>query len=259
MKLKHLESALSSIQREFPSPKVELEQYPTSVNLAACVGLTALENGDIGEGMSSLDLGCGTGMLANCCALLGTDYVIAVDCDEEALQIANENARSLDLEDTIEMILAKVKVPPAKQRGNSKPFNSRQGGNKSKGGRGKGRGRGRQGRDGNNQQQSGPPIALELSSGIADDGLPLCSNCVDTVITNPPFGTKENAGMDVQFLRAAIRLARRAVYSFHKTSTRAYLLKTLGEEWGLEVKVVAEMKVKLKKTAAVFKCLVTRS
>lgn len=241
MKLKHLESALSSIQREFPSPKVELEQYPTSSNLAAWVGLTALENGDIGEGMSSLDLGCGTGMLANCCALLGTDYVIAVDCDEEALQIASENAESLDLEDTIEIILAKVKVPPAKQTGNS-----RQGGNKSKGGRGKGRGRGRQGRGGNNQQQSGPTIALEMSSGIAADGLPLRSDCVDTVITNPPFGTKENAGMDIQFLRAAIRVARRAVYSFHKTSTRAYLLKTLGEEWGLEVKVVAEMKVKLK-------------
>ena len=249
MKLKHLESALSSIQRDFPSPKVELEQYPTSANLAAWIGLTALENGDIGEGKSCLDLGCGTGMLACCCALLGTEYVLAVDCDVDALQIANQNAQRLDMEDTIEMILAKVNVPlPAKNsnHGNRSTI-SRQGVNKAKGGRGRGRGKGRQGRGGNNQKQPIQPVALnpmpKISSGVADDGLPLCSNCVDTVITNPPFGTKENAGMDVQFLRAAVRLARRAVYSFHKTSTRPYLLKTLGEEWGLEVKVVAEMKV----------------
>ena len=48
--------------------------------------------------------------------------------------------------------------------------------------------------------------------------------------------------MDVQFLRAAVRLARRAVYSFHKTSTRDYLVRTLQDEWNLDVKVVAEMK-----------------
>jgi predicted RNA methylase len=64
---------------------------------------------------------------------------------------------------------------------------------------------------------------------------------VDTVITNPPFGTKNNEGIDVQFLRTAIRLARSAVYSFHKTSTRQYLLKLL-TSWGLNVEVVAEMK-----------------
>ena len=63
-----------------------------------------------------------------------------------------------------------------------------------------------------------------------------------TVVTNPPFGTKDNAGIDLQFLYTATRLARRAVYSFHKRSTRQFLLKTIQEDWGYsEAKVVAEM------------------
>lgn len=42
----------------------------------------------------------------------------------------------------------------------------------------------------------------------------------DTVILNPPFGTKHNAGMDVKFLKVAFSLAKNSVYSLHKTSTR---------------------------------------
>lgn len=42
----------------------------------------------------------------------------------------------------------------------------------------------------------------------------------DTVITNPPFGTKNNKGMDVTFLRTALDIATDSVYSLHKTSTR---------------------------------------
>ncbi|KAM3608252.1 uncharacterized protein V6R79_021859 [Siganus canaliculatus] len=42
----------------------------------------------------------------------------------------------------------------------------------------------------------------------------------DTVIMNPPFGTKHNQGMDMKFLRAALTMAKTAVYSLHKTSTR---------------------------------------
>lgn len=41
-----------------------------------------------------------------------------------------------------------------------------------------------------------------------------------TVITNPPFGTKNNKGMDVTFLRTALDIATDSVYSLHKTSTR---------------------------------------
>lgn len=42
----------------------------------------------------------------------------------------------------------------------------------------------------------------------------------DTVILNPPFGTKNNAGMDMKFLQAAISMTNGTIYSLHKTSTR---------------------------------------
>lgn len=66
---------------------------------------------------------------------------------------------------------------------------------------------------------------------------------ISTVLTNPPFGTKnDNAGIDLQFLRTATRLARQSVYSFHKRSTRTFLLKTIQEDWGYHnAEVVAEM------------------
>ena len=262
MKLKHLESALSSIQREFPSPKVELEQYPTSAHLAAWVGLTCLQNEDIGPHRSCMDLGCGTGMLALSCALLETDLVIAVDCDEEALDVAKQNCISILGDDTdeeesgtshVEFVLAKINAPTAtraepQQQQRQQPHPSR-----SKGGRGRGHGGGK-GRGGRNQhhgaaqhqqyQHAAPMLLLTLHASDEnpyEDGLPFSSSCVDTVITNPPFGTKDNAGMDLQFLRTAIRLARRAVYSFHKTSTRPFLIKTC-QAWGLQVQVVAAMK-----------------
>jgi hypothetical protein len=44
----------------------------------------------------------------------------------------------------------------------------------------------------------------------------------DTVIMNPPFGTKRR-GADTEFLRAAARIARGAIYSLHKSSTRGHI------------------------------------
>ena len=44
----------------------------------------------------------------------------------------------------------------------------------------------------------------------------------DVVIMNPPFGTRRK-GADMDFLRAAFRLASESVYSLHKSSTRAYI------------------------------------
>lgn len=58
MRLKHLEASLSSLQREFADPKIELEQYPTCPLLAACVMDTAIKRDDIGNpGQDCLDLG----------------------------------------------------------------------------------------------------------------------------------------------------------------------------------------------------------
>uniref|UniRef100_A0A672JSC9 Methyltransferase-like protein 5 n=2 Tax=Sinocyclocheilus grahami TaxID=75366 RepID=A0A672JSC9_SINGR len=59
----------------------------------------------------------------------------------------------------------------------------------------------------------------------------------DTVIMNPPFGTKHNQGIDMQFLRTAISMASTAVYSLHKTSTRDHIQKK-ANDWKVK-KVIA--------------------
>lgn len=46
----------------------------------------------------------------------------------------------------------------------------------------------------------------------------------DTVIMNPPFGTKIK-GADMHFLRVACSLGPQQVYSLHKSSTRSHIHK----------------------------------
>ena len=143
----------------------------------------------------------------------------------------------------VELIHATVKYDPPKK---DKQKGGRVGRGGGRGGRGrKARGGGRGNSNSNTSSTSTPQneqLYRHPSDSNEDDGIPLPSNVVDTVITNPPFGTKNNEGIDVQFLKTAIRLSKKAVYSFHKTSTRTFLLKLLREKWGLNAEVVAEMK-----------------
>ncbi|GMH74512.1 hypothetical protein TL16_g06485, partial [Triparma laevis f. inornata] len=81
-----------------------------------------------------------------------------------------------------------------------------------------------------------------------DDGIEFSDDTFDVVLTNPPFGTKNNAGIDVAFLKTACRLSKNVVYSFHKTSTREYLMRKINEEWGFKGEVAAEMKFEVKAT-----------
>ena len=48
----------------------------------------------------------------------------------------------------------------------------------------------------------------------------------DTILMNPPFGTKLK-GIDMEFLRVATKIAKSAIYSLHKTSTRDHVLRYL--------------------------------
>lgn len=66
----------------------------------------------------------------------------------------------------------------------------------------------------------------------------------DTVIMNPPFGTKNNAGIDMKFLEVAIRLSSNVVYSLHKSSTRDYVLSRVAQ-LGAKGTVVAELRYDL--------------
>jgi len=62
---------------------------------------------------------------------------------------------------------------------------------------------------------------------------------IDTVIMNPPFGTK-NKGIDMLFLKKATEIANTSVYSLHKTSTREHITKTV-KAWGFEAEVLAQL------------------
>ncbi|KAJ4434811.1 rRNA N6-adenosine-methyltransferase METTL5 [Periplaneta americana] len=66
----------------------------------------------------------------------------------------------------------------------------------------------------------------------------------DTVIMNPPFGTKHNRGIDMKFLQTALDLATTSVYSLHKTSTRDHIL-TKAADWGVKAQVLAELRFDL--------------
>ena len=129
--------SLGNVNASFPSPKVSLEQYPTSAHLAASVALAARDRGDMFDGCRALDLGCGTGMLAFSCALVlkslpsesddekdedeeeqqRTTKVTGVDVCREALERAIENAEIMteaELMDDgdVEFVRAKLRYEP---------------------------------------------------------------------------------------------------------------------------------------------------
>ena len=69
----------------------------------------------------------------------------------------------------------------------------------------------------------------------------------DTVLINPPFGTKQNSGIDMKFLKIGLKLARNSVYSLHKTATRDHIKKK-AIEWKTKANVVAELRYNLPQT-----------
>lgn len=338
MKRKQLESALSCMTYEFPQPNITLEQYPTDPELASYVVWYAYDvRQDIGPGRSSLDLGCGTGILLCGMALLQTDLVLGIDCDTMALQIAQQNVQTMKWNDDdnssqIDFICASVSdfsnddsndnstndtTVQQQEQQDDKPFDdnndglndcngdndsnntghnnhnndsgndddenndrddddcvairskqsdnrrrpkqgqpppSKQGGfGRFDGGKSRKKGgRHRKNNFPNNTNNTNSICSTNRIRSIImldNDGIPLRSNCVDTVMMNPPFGTKNNAGMDLRFLRTGCRLARRAVYSFHKSSTtQSFLVPYIQTQWHYaKVEIIAQMKFAIPK------------
>lgn len=191
MTLKHLESYLQQIDG-FEEPKIELEQYATPPHIAALM-LNVIDSqySDLEDNFVA-DLGCGTGRLSIGSVLCGAQLVIGFDLDRDALDGALQNVvdffADVDDEDVA---------------GDLSSAYSACG-------------------DINFIQAN-----LSQSSG---DSSPLWTSFrkkFDTVIMNPPFGTKHNKGLDIQFLRTAIELAQHVVYSLHKTSTRNVSFKSI--------------------------------
>lgn len=83
-------------------------------------------------------------------------------------------------------------------------------------------------------------VQCDVLSELTEEGS-LWHKAFDTVLMNPPFGTKKNAGMDMKFLKVAIQLSRNVVYSLHKTSTRDFIQKKT-KELNVEGKVIAELR-----------------
>jgi|AntRauMinimDraft_2_1070382.scaffolds.fasta_scaffold00005_119 putative methylase len=106
MKKSQLAIKLSKVE-EFQQPKISLEQYITPPQLAADILHTSWMQGCI-EGKKVVDLGTGTGIFAIGAVLLGAKEVVAVEKDEDAIQIAKQNAENLGVESEIKFIKSDI-------------------------------------------------------------------------------------------------------------------------------------------------------
>uniref|UniRef100_A0A1I7XKK1 Methyltransferase-like protein 5 n=1 Tax=Heterorhabditis bacteriophora TaxID=37862 RepID=A0A1I7XKK1_HETBA len=60
----------------------------------------------------------------------------------------------------------------------------------------------------------------------------------DVIVMNPPFGTKNNSGLDIAFVQAGLSILTKggSLFSLHKSSTRNYILKKVDwRDMGVEV------------------------
>jgi predicted RNA methylase len=190
MKRKELEGYLQNVD-VFESPKVKLEQYPTTPHIAACMLHTICSTYDDLADKCVVDLGVGCGVLSIGATMLGAGYVLGVDIDEDALDICSSNLEDFEI-NTVDLLATDVR-------------------------------------------QLLSPHNKHLHK------------IFDTAVMNPPFGTKHNQGIDIDFLKAGLLLSKNAVYSLHKTSTREHILKK-ASDWGVDVKVIAELRFDLANT-----------
>ena len=86
-----------------------------------------------------------------------------------------------------------------------------------------------------------------VCSDMSIDKPSFSSRKFDTVIMNPPFGTKFNPGIDIQFLNAAIANSNTVIYSLHKRTTRKYILQYAHFKQ-LQAEVLAEIKFNIDKS-----------
>lgn len=87
-------------------------------------------------------------------------------------------------------------------------------------------------------------VQCDVLDDLLNNDNSLWHKAFDTVILNPPFGTKKNIGMDMKFLQIAVKLTNSSVYSLHKTSTRIYIQKK-AKELNCKGEVIAELRYNL--------------
>ena len=258
MKLKEFEWALQDV-KQFDKPKVKLEQYPTSAHLASRVVFNAENSyGDI-EDKSVLDLGCGPCILGIAAQMFGSAYTVGIDIDSDALNIARENIQEYEVD--IDLLQANVKdlvrIGSGEENLNSGLFcyNNNNNNNSAY----------NNVNSNDNNDKKPKPVADDANakqnykcsdkddvvetlwskpSSFFDSNDRLGEEMFDTVLMNPPFGTKPgNKGIDMVFLETGLKLVKRggAVYSMHKSSTREHIQKK-AIAWGCSMDVLAQMK-----------------
>jgi predicted RNA methylase len=164
MRLRDLEALLQSVPA-FESPKAKLEQYPTGAHLASRMLFTMHSTYDDLQDALVADLGVGCGVLSIGCVAMGAGACVGFDIDQDALQAAQRNAAEFELDPSLELVQCNVAAAD---------------------------------NDGDD----------ERGEGEDEDEAQRCvfpwRGAVDTVVMNPPFGTKNNAGIDMAFLRRAV-------------------------------------------------------
>ena len=96
LKLRQLETALHEVEA-FDEPKVLLEQYPTRPHIAACILHTIQTSYGGLDDRIVADLGCGAGVLSIGARLLGARAVIGFDIDPDAIEVAKRNLEEFGL------------------------------------------------------------------------------------------------------------------------------------------------------------------
>lgn len=148
--------------REMENPNMFEEQYTTPGDIAAEIVLFAYYRGDI-DGKVIIDLGAGTGRLGIASMILGCKKVYFVEKDRRAIEILNDNIKTIALKSN--QILGEYEI-----------------------------------KDGD--------VLNVLLRG-------------DTIIQNPPFGTKKRS-MDTKFLKKAFEIGD-VVYSLHKKGNYEFI------------------------------------
>lgn len=62
----------------------------------------------------------------------------------------------------------------------------------------------------------------------------------DIITRNPPLGAKNNNRIDMTFLKVALEMARTAVYSLNKSSTREHIQKKV-TKWKIKIDITAAL------------------
>lgn len=184
---KQIESYLQDLD-DFDEPKIQLEQYATPPHIAAQMLSTIDQTFDDIEDKLVADLGCGTGRLSIGSVLCGAEMVLGFDIDLKALESGVSNVRDIfgESDDESQEVKCGAEGAIVCSRGCER-INF---------------------------------VQADVTSEDWDNFWSSMNKRFDTVIMNPPFGTKQAQGIDMLFLRRAIDLAEHTVYSLHKTSTR---------------------------------------